>query len=267
MSMNIPSSEPFFKDLKTCGLLSGKVAIITGAASGIGQAIAVAFACSGARVIVTDLTLARCKKTLNLITKQGGEGIGYELDVTDAKATKSLAKKLEVEIGNVDVVVNNAGLITRSSMDDPQVHENNRRTMEVNYFGSFNVIHAMIPSLRQTKGCIINIASGAAFVGLAGCMGYSPSKAAVKLLTQSLAQELAADGIRVNALAPGVIETPMTEDTRANTKRLERFLQRIPSGRIGQPHEIAGPAVFLASQFSSYLNGVTLPVDGGYLAV
>lgn len=267
MTMNTPSSKSLFNDLKTCRLLSGKVAIITGAASGIGQAIAVAFACSGARVIVTDLTLARCKKTLNLITEQEEEGVGYELDVTDAEAAKSLAKTLEAEVGNVDILVSNAGVTIRSGIDDPQVQANNRQTMEVNYFGTFNVIHAMIPSLRKTKGCIINVASGAAFLGLDGSIGYSPSKAAVKLLTQALALELAADSIRVNALAPGVIETPMTEITLANTARLERFMNRIPSGRIGQPQELAGPAVFLASQLSSYLNGVILPVDGGLLAV
>lgn len=267
MTMNIPSSETLFNDLKTCKLMRGKVAFVTGAASGIGQAIAIAFACSGARVVVTDLSLSRCKQTLELIAEQGGDGVGYELDVTDEHAMRSLAEKLEAVVANVDVLVNNAGVVIRSGIDDPQVHANNRRTMEVNYFGCFNIIHALLPSLRQTKGCIINVASGAAFTGLAGCMGYSPSKAAVKLLTQSLALELAADGIRVNALAPGVIETPMTEATRSNPERLKRFLHRIPSGRIGQPQELAGPAVFLASQLSSYLNGVTLPVDGGFLAV
>jgi NAD(P)-dependent dehydrogenase (short-subunit alcohol dehydrogenase family) len=139
--------------------------------------------------------------------------------------------------------------------------------MDVNLFGVFNTVHAWLPALRRTRGCIINVASGAAFIAQGGALGYSASKAAVKMLTQSLALDLAPDGIRVNALAPGVIETPMTEATRADPARLGRFMQRIPAGRLGQPHELAGPAVFLASGLASFVNGVTLPVDGGTLAV
>jgi len=139
--------------------------------------------------------------------------------------------------------------------------------VDVNLFGTFNTIHAWLPALRRTRGNIINVASGAAFIAQAGCVGYSASKGAVKMLTQSMAADLGPDGIRVNALAPGVIVTPMTDATRANPERLQRFMARIPSGRLGQPSELAQPAVFLASEMASYVNGVTLVVDGGVLAV
>lgn len=253
--------------LRGVPLLKGRLALVTGAASGIGQAIAVGYASAGARVIVTDITAERCEDTLNQIRAAGGEAWGFALDVTDAGASYALAAKVEAEIGTVDVLVNNAGVIIREGIDSEKAQANIRRVMDVNLFGTFNIIHAWLPALRKTRGCIINIASGAAFIGQAGSLGYSASKGAVKMLTQSMAIDLGADGIRCNALAPGVIETPMTDVTRANPERLARFMVRIPSGRVGQPQELAGAAVFLASSLASYINGVTLPVDGGTLAV
>ena len=253
--------------LKGVPLLKGKLALVTGAASGIGQAIAMGFACAGARVVVTDITVERCVETLKQIRAVGGEVWAYALEVTDADAAYALAIRVEADIGTVDTLVNNAGVIIREGIDSEKAQANIRRVMDVNLFGTFNVIHAWLPALRKTRGCIINIASGAAFIAQAGSLGYSPSKAAVKMLTQSMAIDLGADGIRCNALAPGVIKTPMTDATRANPERLARFMVRIPSGRVGQPQELAGAAVFLASSLASYVNGVTLPVDGGTLAV
>jgi NAD(P)-dependent dehydrogenase (short-subunit alcohol dehydrogenase family) len=174
---------------------------------------------------------------------------------------------VRTEAGDIDILVNNAGVLVREGMDSPNAPAIMRKVTGVNLIGTFNAIHAFLPSLRRTRGCIVNIASGAAFVAQVGCVGYSASKGGVKMLTQTMAADLAADGIRVNALAPGVIETPMTVATRGDPERLQHFLQRIPMGRVGQPEEIAGPAVFLASSLASYVNGVTLPVDGGRLAV
>ena len=265
--MTAPSRESIVGVLHGVPLLQGKLALVTGAASGIGQAIAIGFAAAGARVIVTDTTAERCGDTVNKIHQAGGEAWSFALDVTDAQASYALAEKVQLEIGDVDTLVNNAGVIIREGIDSPKAQENIRRVMDVNLFGTFNVIHAWLPALRKTRGCIINIASGAAFIGQAGSLGYSASKGAVKMLTQSMAIDLGVDGIRVNALAPGVIETPMTDATRANPERLARFMVRIPSGRLGQPQELAGPAVFLASELASYVNGVTLPIDGGTLAV
>jgi NAD(P)-dependent dehydrogenase (short-subunit alcohol dehydrogenase family) len=247
--------------------LEGKLALVTGAASGIGRAIASAYAQAGARVIVTDVAEGACAGTLQDVLAAGAEGWALPLDVTDANAAATLAEHVLQTIGPLDILVNNAGLLIREGIDSPRAHANMRKVVDVNLFGVFHTIHAFLAQLRSTRGCIVNIASGAAFIAQAGCLGYSASKGAVKMLTQSMAADLAADGIRVNAIAPGVIETPMTEATRTNPERLEKFLGRIPMHRVGKPDEIAQPAVFIASPMASYITGVTLPVDGGVLAV
>jgi len=248
-------------------LLEGKLALVTGAAGGIGRAIAVAYGQAGARVVVTDLSAEACAETRAQVEASGAEVWALALDVTDVDACRRVAAEVEQAIGDLQVLVNNAGLMIRDGVDSPRVHESVRRLMDVNYFGTFNVLHAFLPALRRTRGCVVNIASGAALSGLPGCVGYSPSKGAVKLLTQAMTADLARDGIRVNAVAPGVIETSMTESTRNDPERLSRFMARIPAGRLGLPEEIAGPAVFLASDLASYVNGVTLPADGGRQAV
>ncbi|MBL8337705.1 MAG: glucose 1-dehydrogenase [Rhodoferax sp.] len=247
-------------------LLQSRLALITGAAGGIGQAIAVAYARAGARVIVTDIQAAACDATVAQVQALGGTAWAFGVDVTDVPACQALAQQVGAEIGAIDTLVNNAGIIVREGLDSPKAHENIRRVFDVNVFGGFNVLHSFLPALRQTRGCIINIASGAAFIAQGGALGYSSSKAAMKMLTETMAIDLARDGIRVNAIAPGVIETAMTEATRANPQRLAGFLQRTPMGRLGQPSEIAEPAVFLASSMASYVNGFTLVVDGGILA-
>jgi NAD(P)-dependent dehydrogenase (short-subunit alcohol dehydrogenase family) len=139
--------------------------------------------------------------------------------------------------------------------------------LDVNVHGTFNVTHALLDSLKATRGCIVNMASIAAYAGQAASLGYSPSKGAIKMLTQSLAQELAPFGVRVNALAPGVIATPMTAATREDPSRLQGFMTRIPMGRVGETEDLVGPIVFLASDMARYVTGITLPVDGGFLAV
>ena len=248
-------------------LLTGKIALVTGAGSGIGQAIAVAYAQEGAKVVITDLNLVGCHQTLEKIQDLGGQGWVYALDVTDVAAVQTLANQVQNELGNIDILVNNAGVILREGIDSPNAHAVIRKVVDVNLLGVFNTIHAWLPALRATRGCIVNISSGAAFLGQPRALGYSASKGAVKMLTQSMAADLGVDGIRVNAIAPGVIVTPMTDVTRSDPQRLEKFMVRIPLGRLGQAHEIAGAAVFLASDLATYVNGVTLPVDGGTLAV
>jgi NAD(P)-dependent dehydrogenase (short-subunit alcohol dehydrogenase family) len=248
-------------------LLEGQLVLVTGAGQGNGRAIALGVARSGARVIVTDVRPDTAEATAQEIRSSGSEANAFALDVTDAEACTSLAERVGREIGPVSVLVNNAGIIIRENIDSPRAHENWRRVLDVNVNGTFNVVHAWLPALRQTRGSIINVGSVASFVGVADTLGYSPSKGAVRLFTQALARELAADGIRVNALAPGVIETPMTESTREDPSRLSGFMKRTPLGRVGQPEELVGPVVFLASSMASYVNGVILPVDGGFLAV
>ncbi len=248
-------------------LLEGRLAFVTGAGQGNGREIGLGLHRAGARVIVTDMNAVTVEETARLIRDEGGEAWAFVLDVTQADACRALAERVSAEIGTVDLLVNNAGIIIREGSDSPRAAENWHRTMDVNVNGTFNVTHAFLPALKASKGTIVNIASIAAYAGQGGSLGYSPSKGAIKMLTQSFAAELAKDGVRVNALAPGVIETPLTAATRENPERLEKFLGRIPMGRVGQPDELVGPVVFLSSRMSAYVTGVTLPVDGGFLAV
>lgn len=244
-------------------ILSGRIALVTGAGQGNGKAIAKGLAKAGARVIVTDLNETNAKA---VATEIGAGTVAYQLDVTSRDACLALAQTVTADVGPIDILVNNAGIIIREGLDSPEVASNLERTLKVNVMGSFLPTQAWLGALRETKGVIINVGSIASSTGIPNVVGYSPSKGAVKLMTQALAVELAKDGIRVNAIAPGVIETPMTSYTRQAPERLEKFMLRTPMARVGQPEELAGPVVFLASDMASYVTGVTLPIDGGFLA-
>jgi len=248
-------------------LLLGQLALVTGAGNGNGRAIARGLAAHGADVVVTDVDEAAAVETAREIKANGDRAWHYRLDVTDVDACRKLADIVHDDAGHISILVNNAGIIIREGIDSERAAENWRRVLDVNLNGVFNVTYAFLPALRARRGSVINLGSIASFVGVADTLGYSPSKGGVKLLTQALARELAKDGVRVNALAPGVIETAMTEGTRNDPVRLAGFLGRTPLGRVGQPGELVGPVVFLASDMASYVNGATLPVDGGFLAV
>lgn len=247
-------------------ILFGKIALVTGAGQGNGRAIAKGLAQAGATVVVTDLVMANAQSVAAEIIKAGGHATAYGLDVTSTDQCHALAATVTKDVGDIHILVNNAGIIIREGIDSPKAAQNLAQTLNVNVMGTFYPVHAWLPALRATKGCVINLASIAASIGIANVVGYSPSKGAVKQLTQALAVELAKDGIRVNAIAPGVIETPMTSYTREAPDRLEKFMMRTPMGRVGQPEELVGPVVFLASDMASYVTGVTLAVDGGFLA-
>ena len=247
-------------------VLGGKLALVTGAGQGNGRAIARGLAAAGARVIVTDLNGDNAARVAQEIAQAGGQAWHYSLNVADAAACRALAQQVDAEIGALDILINNAGIIVREGLDSGNAIENLERTLDVNVLGTFFPTRAWLASLRSTRGCIVNVASIASYVGIPGVLGYSPSKGAVKQLTQALAVELAKDGVRVNAIAPGVIETPMTAPTRQAPDKLDRFMSRTPMARVGQPEELVGPVVFLASTMASYVTGVTLPVDGGFLA-
>ena len=247
-------------------LLEGRLALVTGAGQGNGREIARGLHRAGARVVVTDINEVAVHETAQLIVDEGGAAWAFLLDVTDAAACVAVAARVATKIGLVDLLVNNAGIIIRDGSDSPHALANWQRTIDVNVHGTFNVTQAFLASVRAQRGTIVNIASIAAYAGQGSTLGYSPSKGAIKMYTQSLAVELAKDGVRVNALAPGVIETPMTAATRDNPERLKQFMTRIPMDRLGQPADLVGPVVFLSSSMSDYITGVTLAVDGGFLA-
>lgn len=248
-------------------LLHDRIALVTGAGQGNGAAIAKGLAAQGARVVATDIRADTAAATAAAIREAGGEAWSWPLDVGDPAACRVLAEIVAAEVGTVSILINNAGICPRNTIDDPDMRPAWDAAMRINLDGTLNVTLAFVPALRATRGAVVNMASIAAFVSTATSVGYSTSKAAVKMLTQNLAQELAKDGVRVNAIAPGVINTAMTAATRNDPGRAEKFLSRIPLGRYGEPEELVGPVVFLVSPMASYVTGTTLMVDGGYLAV
>jgi NAD(P)-dependent dehydrogenase (short-subunit alcohol dehydrogenase family) len=252
--------------MKISEILKGRTVFITGAGQGNGKAIAIGLADAGAKIVVTDLNRENADVTAEMIRSKGGQAWSYGLDVTSAEQCAETARRVARDVGAVDVLVNNAGILIREGIDSPNAAKNLQLIMRVNVEGTFNVTHAFLSDLRKTKGTIVNVGSVASFAGWPNTLGYAPSKGAVKQLTQSLAVDLAKDGVRVNAIAPGVIATAMSASTRADPAKLEKFLTRIPMGRVAEPEELVGAVLFLASPMSSYVTGVTIPIDGGFLA-
>lgn len=245
--------------------LSGKTAIVTGAAQGNGAAIARALAAAGMRAALADIDADGLSATGAAIREAGGDVFAAPLDVTDAAACRDFADKARAALGPAFLLVNNAGVIARDPIDADSYAENLRRLLAVNVEGVQNMTRAALPQLEATGGSIVNLGSIMSLAGGPNASAYAASKGAVAQLTRALANELAPRGVRVNALLPGVIATPMTEPTRANPDAIGRFLAHTPMGRVGQPEELAGPVIFLASAAASYVTGALLPVDGGYL--
>ena len=248
-------------------VLLGRLALVTGAGRGNGAAIARGLAAAGAEVIVTDIDKDAARAIADSIVADGGKARSFMLDVTDDESCRTLARDVSLLVGPIRILVNNAGIFLRGNLFAEDGRDRWDQTMAVNVQGPFNVTTAFIDQLKLTKGTIVNVASINSFVAQAGSGAYPVSKGALAQFTRALAAELAADGVRVNALAPGIIATAMTEPTRADPKRLEVFLAHVPMKRVGEPEELAGPVVFLCSDAASYITGAILPVDGGYLGV
>ena len=245
------------------GLLDGKFALVTGGGSGIGEGIAKAMAAAGARVIVADVNLQGAQRVALEI---GANAQAEILDVTDRAAVDALAANILATSGPISVLVNNAGIIRRSTVDAANTRADWDATMAVNLDAPYVVTTAFLGQLKATQGSVINIGSIQSFIALPNSAAYTASKGAVRALTKALAIELSPLGIRVNAIGPGLIATPLNATARENPNYMKNFAHRIPMGRLGQPDDIAQPAVFLASDMARYITGVTLPVDGGFLA-
>jgi 2-deoxy-D-gluconate 3-dehydrogenase len=241
--------------------LDGKVALVTGANTGIGQAIAIGMAMAGAEVICAGRSAL--DETLDLIAARGLKARPLALPLDDPTAA---AGKL-LTVGPIDVLVNNAGIIRRADAVD-FTEEDWDAVIDVNLKAVFFPCQSFARQAfaREAEGAIVNIASLLAFQGGIRIPAYTASKHGVAGLTKLLANEWAARGINVNAIAPGYIETNNTEALRADPVREKEILDRIPAGRWGEASDIAGAAVFLASPAAKYIHGVVLPVDGGWLA-
>ena len=248
-------------------LLTGEVAVVTGAGRGNGAAIARGLVQAGARVFLADIDGDAARASAAAIDPGGETTRGIEWDITDPAAARTAVETIHRDGLRVSILVNNAGIEAGGLAGSAGFAESWRRVMDVNLDGTMRAVDALLPDLRAGGGSIVNVVSIQSFIAYqAGTSAYATSKAALAQLTRSLAVDLAADGIRVNAIAPGFIETAMTAGTRSDPARLEAFRARTPLKRMGQPMELAGPVVFLASRLSSYVTGAVLPVDGGLLA-
>jgi NAD(P)-dependent dehydrogenase (short-subunit alcohol dehydrogenase family) len=253
-------------------LLQNHIAAVTGAGSGIGRAIALGYAREGASVAVLDINDEGAEKTAAEIKGAGHKAISLTLDVTNAKACRAIAAEVAAKLGSISILVNNAGITRRNAFtaDADAVAKDWQDIIAINLNGAFNVTQAFLDQLRKTKGRIVNLASIQSFVHIRtpSSTAYTASKHGVLGFTKALAAELGKDGVRVNAIGPGFIETPLNANTRANhPEYVKVFMDHTPLGRAGKPEDIVGPAIFLASDLSAYVTGTIVMADGGYRTV
>jgi len=243
------------------GVFEGKVAVVTGAARGIGQAIARKLAQEGADIVICDLQAEWLAETAGIVEGLGRKALPLAVDVGDGDAVNACIAEVVKVFGKVDIMVNNAG-ITKDTLLVRMSDEDWDAVLRVNLKGTFLFSRAVAKHMmKQRSGAIVNIASISGIIGTAGQANYAASKAGVIALTKSTANELAARGVRANAIAPGFISSKMTDALSEDVRN--QYLSRIPLGRFGTVEDIANAVVFLASEQSSYLTGQTLNVNGG----
>ncbi|HIE43710.1 MAG TPA: 3-oxoacyl-[acyl-carrier-protein] reductase [Candidatus Omnitrophica bacterium] len=241
--------------------LKDKISLVTGAAQGIGRAIALKFADEGSDVVLIDVNREKCGEVAKQIESKRRKSWAYELDVSDYRQVEELLKGEIPNWGRIDILINNAG-ITRDNLILRMKEEEWDDVIRINLKGAFNFCKVVSRyMMKQRSGVIVNIASVIGIIGNAGQVNYAASKAGIIGVTKTLAKELASRNIRVNAVAPGFIETPMTE--RLTEERKQRMLEAIPLGRIGSPEEVAKVVLFLATDESSYITGQVINIDGG----
>ena len=252
--------------------LSGKIALITGASYGIGFAIAKAYAKAGATIVFNDIKQELVDQGMSAYAEEGIKAYGYVCDVTDETAVNALVKRIEQEVGVIDILVNNAGIIKRIPMCEMSAAEF-RQVIDVDLNAPFIVSKAVIPSMiKKGHGKIINICSMMSELGRETVSAYAAAKGGLKMLTKNIASEYGEYNIQCNGIGPGYIATPQTAPLREIQPDGERhpfdkfIIAKTPAARWGTPEDLEGPAVFLASEASDFVNGHTLYVDGGILA-
>ena len=243
--------------------LEGKIAVITGAARGIGQGIALRFAQEGAKLTAVDILGEKLEQVVDTIHKQGGQALGIEADITNSLQIDQFVSRAIEHFGRIDILVNNAGIGgSKGCLDTTE--EDWDRMVATNLKSIFLVCKRVIPEMLRTgKGKIVNIASMYGLAGSPGAPVYCAAKAGVINLSRQLAVDFSRRNIFVNAISPGLIETEMTRHKLSDPQKKRNFVQEIPLGRPGHPSDIAGAAVFLASNDSDFITGHNLVVDGG----
>ena len=247
--------------------LEGKIALVTGAAYGIGFELAKSYAQAGATIVFNDINQDLVDKGLKAYEELGIKAFGYVCDVTDEPKVMELVEKIEKEVGVIDILVNNAGIIKRIPMLEMKV-EDFRQVIDVDLTAPFIVAKAVIPGMiKKGHGKIINICSMMSELGRETVSAYAAAKGGLKMLTKNIASEYGEYNIQCNGLGPGYIETPQTAPIRTPGHPFNEFIiAKTPAARWGTPEDLAGPAVFLASDASDFVNGHVLYVDGGILA-
>ena len=254
------------------GLVDGKVALATGAGSGIGRATAIVFAREGAKVVVADVDVKGGSETVHEIEASGGEALFVTADVSRSEAVEGLVARTIERFGKLDCGVNNAGIQGEMNPTDECSEENWNRTIAVNLTGVWLCMKYEIARMRaQGSGAIVNVASNFGFVGSPGMPAYSAAKHGVLGLTKTAALEYAQSGIRVNAVCPGPVQTPLVDNMLIAQPDLageimDSITRRLPAGRLGRPEEIAEAIVWLCSDQASFATGIAMPVDGGFVA-